>query len=180
MSKLLIDKEVIERATEFNRYFLSMNKVDVPQKITVDPAEWRALFGVICAAQTVQSEPKKRLIDWSQMPKGTMTNFGTLLSANEQYAETVSDSEYSNRRKLAALRLAEQPEFEYWAGGECPVPEGVVVEAVRRDGVKFQTAPTHPEAIAYDWQHDLGDQDIIAFRIIGLSDGWTDNPEDAA
>jgi hypothetical protein len=57
MSKLVIDKEMIKLATEFNRYFLSMNNVDVSQKITVDRDEWRALFGAICATQVEQSEP---------------------------------------------------------------------------------------------------------------------------
>jgi hypothetical protein len=127
------------------------------------------------------TKPKEKLIDWRKMPKGTMTNLGELrgVSFSFGYTDDMANDFARRSMPISQLRLAGQPNFTYWAGGECPVPKGVVVEAVRRDGVKFQTAPTHPEAVAYDWQHDLGDQDIIAYRIIGLADGWTDNPEEA-
>jgi hypothetical protein len=56
------------------------------------------------------------------------------------------------------------------------VPEGVVVEVVLRQW----NAPkeyTSPENVG--WSHDNFDGDIIAYRITGLADGWTDVPEEA-
>ncbi len=125
-------------------------------------------------------KPKKRLIDWSKMPRGTLTNKGVFWDTGEELhrAYTINATSFAYWG-LVDLRLKEQTEFTYWGGGECPVPDGVVIECVRRDGSVFKTAPTHPEAIAYDWQHDFGDQDIIGYRIIGLADGWTDDPEEA-
>ncbi len=127
-------------------------------------------------------KPKKRLIDWSKMPRGTMTNRGALLRSYALFAQTLAETSpfYVADVALNELRLKEQTEFTYWGGGECPVPDGVVVECICRSGIVWKTkAPAHPEAKAYVWQHDFGDQDIIAYRIIGLAEGWTDDPSEA-
>jgi hypothetical protein len=121
-------------------------------------------------------KPKKKLIDWSKMPRGTMTSFGELTGTCNGLAYVAPDYSVTDEFDFAKLRLAEQTQFTYWGGGKCPVPEGVVVEVVLRQW----NAPneyTSPENVG--WSHDNFDGDIIAYRIISLADGWTDNPGEA-
>jgi hypothetical protein len=130
-------------------------------------------------------KPKKKLIDWSKMPRGTMTNYGEIIGiahTNRRSRFIVLGSDkYSSQLMLdKELRLAEQTEFTYWGGGECPVPEGVIVEAVFRRGDSDEGS-----ALDFEWQHSPrsclnDDRDIIAYRITGLVNEWTDNLEDAA
>lgn len=42
---------------EFNRYFTSMNGVDVPQRVSVPRDEWRALHAAIKQTLAAQTEP---------------------------------------------------------------------------------------------------------------------------
>jgi hypothetical protein len=120
-------------------------------------------------------KPKKRLIDWSKMPRGAMTNYGMLWEATSpNVIWLIADKEdglYS--RSQHTLRLAEQTQFTYWGGGECPVPDGVVVEVTTRERVVYAR-----ESVNLIWRHDDDYlTDIIAYRITGLADGWTDDPE---
>jgi hypothetical protein len=121
-------------------------------------------------------KPKKRLIDWSTMPKGTMTNFGELRRHVKNQILFMTDAPNYCYKYSAdgEIRLAEQTKPTYWEGGECPVPEGVVVEVRFRDGDKEQDLPSN-----FRWDHIKSDGDIIGYRIIGLADGWTDNPAEA-
>lgn len=57
-----------------------------------------------------------------------------------------------------------------WQGGECPLPEGVLVKVwYRRMGFAHISSSDYID----DWRHD-GDYDtnIIAFEVIGLADGY--------
>ena len=122
-------------------------------------------------------QPKK-LIDWSKMPKGTMTSEGELLDIdNDGYPVIIKNKLRSFAYTQRSLRLAEQKEFTYWGGVECPVPEGVIVEVVYRDKSSDIRSSLH-----FDWGHDTSNLnylvEIIAYRIIGLAEGYTDNPED--
>jgi hypothetical protein len=128
-------------------------------------------------------KPKKKLIDWSKMPRGTMTNRGELIalhSDEESNVRAVRNNAWIHCSEHRSLRLAEQTEFTYWGGGECPVPEGVVVEVIWDDRTK-ERAVGKDEAIL-QWSHDTycaSNKIITAYRITGLADGWTDNPEEA-
>lgn len=56
-----------------------------------------------------------------------------------------------------------------WEGGECPVPEGTLIDVKHRDGHKQKGCPagyTHAEFMrhAIDWTHDDAPADIIAYR----------------
>jgi hypothetical protein len=128
-------------------------------------------------------KPKKRLIDWSKMPRGTMTNCGEFLGfssphpiSRKIYPQCLRASFDSSSYNMEQLRLAEQTQFTYWGGGECPVPEGVVVEAILRDGDKYKNPTSWRHAIINDEPH-CGD--VIAYRIIGLASDYTDNPSEA-
>jgi hypothetical protein len=122
-------------------------------------------------------QPKK-LIDLSKMPIGTMTNYGEIIDTNN--LPLTRQMGILNERLSVYwqyprdIRLAEQTEFTYWGGGDCPVPEGVMVEVVLRDQRKIITTSG-----SLYWEHSNEDrrrEHIIAYRIIGLADGYTDNP----
>ena len=49
-------RSAMKLATEFNRYFTSMNGVDVPERVSVPRDEWRALFEAL-AEQPAQRKP---------------------------------------------------------------------------------------------------------------------------
>lgn len=66
--------------------------------------------------------------------------------------------------KLAVA--AEQP-WNVWFGGECPLPEGVMVEYALRDATRNEC-----EAKNLDWSHTNSFYDIIAFRVAGLAEGY--------
>jgi hypothetical protein len=127
-------------------------------------------------------KPKKKLIDWEKMPKGTMTNFGELrgfahgAALIEDFRKLPSEFTRSSV-PIELLQLAEQTEFTYWGGGECPVPKGVDVECALRGKSTFR-ATMHSDK--FRWVHLDVDSDIIAYRITGLAEGWTDNPGEAA
>lgn len=55
-----------------------------------------------------------------------------------------------------------------WQGGECPLPDGLVFELILRDGTFGPGGP----ASTLTWEHHDESTDIIAFRIVGLSDGF--------
>lgn len=57
-----------------------------------------------------------------------------------------------------------------WQGGECPLPEGLLVKVwYRRMGFAHISSSDYID----DWRHD-GDYDtnIIAFEVLGLAEGW--------
>ena len=56
-------------------------------------------------------------------------------------------------------------EWIEWAGGDCPVPEGIEVD------VKFQNGEVCDNGMvpstSWDWAHgDCGGYDIVAYRIV--------------
>lgn len=51
-----------------------------------------------------------------------------------------------------------------WAGGDCPVPKGTMVEAVLRGGGGW-SHETHM-AEEWSWYHDESDCDITQFRVV--------------
>jgi len=130
------------------------------------------------SAKHPDNKPKKKLIDWSKMPRGTMTNHGELrhVSPAQAYLEKYEDGVFVRIGVgVSLLRLKEQTQFTYWGGGKCPVPEGVVVETVLADRTVCSDLPK------YHWlpQSSSTYKHVVGYRIIGLADGWTDVPENA-
>lgn len=61
-------------------------------------------------------------------------------------------------------------EFWYsWQGGECPLPEGLVIEIQTRNNGKYG-AKVKP--FNFRWNHDGSPSDVIAFKVIGLAEGY--------
>lgn len=118
-----------------------------------------------------------KVLDWSKIPTGTRVlawwdgpgdrkTACRLFAFSEQW-ERKFDCAVEVDVSVEICELAEQTEFTYWPGGECPLPDGVMVEVVYRDGEKdFGTAD-----LLY-WEHEFSFEDVIAYRILGLAEGW--------
>jgi hypothetical protein len=132
-------------------------------------------YQVIKTHKHPDNRPKKKLIDWGKMPIGAMTNRGELVDVLGVVTRNVLGSHNFHASSCSELRLVEQNDFTFWGGGECPVPDGVVVEAVYRGRAcdSFSGVKTR------NWWHTGQSVDIIGYRVTGLEEGWTDNPEEA-
>ena len=61
-----------------------------------------------------------------------------------------------------------------WTGGECPLPEGLKIEVLLRSGA---TGIKNVGSLNLQWEHYHCDlqtclTDIIAFKVLGVADGW--------
>lgn len=75
---------------------------------------------------------------------------------------------YLNLSKVKPVK-AKRPWIK-WEGGECPVPEGTLIDVKYRDGYKQKGCPagyTSDEFMrrAIEWTHDGVNGDIIAYRL---------------
>jgi hypothetical protein len=59
-----------------------------------------------------------------------------------------------------------------WQGGDCPLPEGFMVKVYPRIDNNHSSENLVNEAVKYDWGHVGQDGDIIAFKVLGLDDGY--------
>lgn len=122
-----------------------------------------------------------KTIDWSKLPEDTLveTTEGLryLRSSSEDdpscvfvYNHGATSQTAKGWWEVSKAKLVEQPEYTEWFGGECPVPEGVMVETVNRSGV-------HSIHNSQDirWKHSKKGHmyDIIAYRIIEVAEGYT-------
>ena len=136
-------------------------------------AKWSLTYPPEC----YEIEPDTKRIDWSKMPDDVMVNspswdvlyhvgggmFSDAPSATGRNPVLVSGVE-------SGIKLAPDQPWVVWFGGECPVPEGVMVEIVGRDGDIERSWSSS----GYRWSHDGNCGDIIAYRISGIADGWTE------
>ena len=60
-----------------------------------------------------------------------------------------------------------QDKWMSWQGGSKPVPDGLKVTVITRDGEQHLLHLTH-----LDWENRGWDNDIIAFKVLGVADGW--------
>ena len=123
-------------------------------------------------------EPK--LIDWSKLPVDTLieTNEG-LRYFKRAYGIEAIVPHYSGRTSLTAggsedgmcyaAKIIENNKFTVWQGGNNPVPEGVNVEVILRNGNRTDKQ----NSSSYFWGHEGVPGDIIAYRILGASDGYS-------
>ena len=60
-----------------------------------------------------------------------------------------------------------------WQGGECPLPEGLIIKTRLRCRGKSIKEFKHINTLRWHWDHpEWDDTDIIAFKVIGLAEGW--------
>lgn len=141
-------------------------------------------FGVHNTYTYKLKQPKLKLLDWTLVPIGTMTNMGEFrgyysgFSNERRFVTELRSSKIGNQHhhEINDLRLApasEQPWIN-WRGGECPVPEGVIVEVTLRDGDQLTRLSSD-----YHWAYgcsQMRSRNIIEYRVTGLTDGYTDDP----
>lgn len=125
-------------------------------------------------------KPKaKKLISWAGMPVGVMTDKGSLVSGDGNQCETLrinpntGDAEivWSSPANLRPAPADQQPWLN-WRGGECPVPEGLMVEVTTRNGNTLGRLGVSPYM---RWGHVKIDSatDIIEYRVVGIESGYT-------
>lgn len=132
-----------------------------------------------CSEYRIKPEaPKehKRYIDWSKMPRGTMTNIGEI-AFHVHRGALVIQPDVTSYASYHNLRLIEQPNFQYWGGGECPVPDGILVKIIMRDGKRAICDAGEVRWNNHGVDGNLHGGDIVAYRIIGLAGGWSDHEE---
>ena len=107
-----------------------------------------------------------KVVKWEDMPDGTrwVDGMGELRLLDNSICGC-RISELDNEESPKLVESAPIP----WFGGECPVPEGVMVNAWSRDGYKTDSAKS---AGVYRWSHHGDVSDIIAYQIVGLADDY--------
>ncbi|MHB8915370.1 MAG: hypothetical protein ACYC4K_06110 [Thiobacillus sp.] len=139
------------------------------------------------AALVERNKPKVRGIDWSKMPNDTRVIYtrsnGEKSSAYIYNGGVTINPGWEGNDIFSItdgikLKLCIDQPWIVWFGGECPVPEGVIVEMVLRSAEIMEG-----EANFFAWDHDAipGEEeqpqqegDIIAYRITGIADGWAE------
>lgn len=134
--------------------------------------------------QYVPAKPILRLIDMAKLPHRTRVKCGQSTYDIDRTRASASPTSLCTLQGFVypfnALRIAEQREFIYWDGGDCPLPEGLHVEVVRRTGNKHRVNTSTPDSVL-EWNHtsDVPQFHVIAYRILGVAPGYTDNPDEA-
>lgn len=128
-------------------------------------------------------------ISWKDVPVGVMLRVKTIGAIVEfRSFNRLTDGirtesidghgrSMTNERTSEAFELApaDQQDYLNWRGGECPVPEGVMVEVTQRNGNKHIA-----EGVTFEhWKHRTPDdefnfpRDIIEYRIAGIAKGYS-------
>lgn len=106
---------------------------------------------------------EEKILDWNQMADGVLVRL-------KDWPKS-SPSELYLKQHHSVLKEMLRFDTEHrnaWSGGECPLPEGVLVRLQLRGSI-----PTpDPEAKDCRWRHNGGSDDIIAYRVIGLAPGY--------
>ena len=170
-------KAVIEKLKEALALLEGDNAIVAGYKIP-SPGIRTTFGGATMSTETV--EPKR--IDWSKMPRGTLVEYNGkayfyCFSISETLA--LSSVKYADNRHYQtdcdapskAVKII-QGDWQVWTGGECPVPEGVMVSVLfRKSRSMDEVEKRYGTDLLWCWDGNRGD--IIAYRIEGLADGWS-------
>jgi hypothetical protein len=144
------------------------------EEFEIQPSPFGDAYSVI---KPVKKEPRR--IDWSKVnldvvpvrvwdSKGGNSDVCYLKAVDfcESYPFILDDNCYCRASLITGKRIS-------WGGGNCPLPEGVIVRAVMRDTGSFGCKD---EARNFRWAHGgaRADGDIIAFEITGIAEGWVE------
>jgi hypothetical protein len=116
------------------------------------------------------AKPALKLIDWTKVPVGCQTSQGELMDYAEPWA-WVNNTKNSILLVAAVnLRLREQTTFTHLpTDTPPPVVDGLVFE--------YEVVSTNECRYTYTDLKNKVYRDCIAYRVIGLAPGYTDNPE---
>lgn len=124
-------------------------------------------------------KPKLKLVDMSKLPVGAAVMWDSnkaVVIGQCHEGLYVFNGGIGSWQMTKELRIAEQTEFTYWGGGERPMPDGLMVECVTVDYFECGSV-TFAEARCVIHSSNFNDlKNIIAYRILGLAEGWTDDP----
>jgi hypothetical protein len=115
-------------------------------------------------------KPKLKLIDWSSVPVGTLTNFGVVVVRSEQKLYTVATNgrclpvNYDSTQQHRLLPATKWTALE--DDQEPPVVEGLVIEYRYHNRAMDSSAVSRHSAMPR----------INAYRVISLAEGYTDDP----
>ena len=126
--------------------------------------------------------PRVKKIDWSKVAVDTpvlcrdrgyedLTKRYYSGNPGSIYGDGATSRTLGYETSFVEIQLDFDAPLQYWPGGEtAPLPEGVIVEVVFRDGTKFSGTVGQD----LDWRHGLigKSSDIIAYRAVGLAQGW--------
>jgi hypothetical protein len=126
-------------------------------------------------------KPKPKLIDMSLLPLGCQVGVNDKANVQLMHAFAAGNAWVWNAegstvwRDISELRIAENKEFTFYdcKVGKCPVPEGCNLEVIYRDATKGIGS-----TLQLYWKEARTDTacEIIAYRIISVAEGYTDNP----
>lgn len=126
-----------------------------------------------------------KLINWSKMPRGTMTNYGEFLNVMGDQANVLTTIVSNTRPHVwtfeqSKLRIAPQTRWTHHDDRRCPVPCGLDFYVLRRDGRMLSARELN--ASNHSWTHSLHMDskmfEITAYKIthVNRESGWTDDP----
>lgn len=68
-------------------------------------------------------------------------------------------------------RVRQTPHIHFWdGGGKCPLPEGLKVNLIFRHGDNLRLPAI--DYMSARWTHEFTIDDIIAFEVLGVAEGW--------
>jgi len=60
----------------------------------------------------------------------------------------------------------------YWEGGNCPLPEGLIIQVRTRDDWLSNPTSEYADKNQWNWDNHHLDTDIIAFQVISPANDW--------
>ena len=123
-----------------------------------------------------EPKPKKKIIDLSKMVGSDidMEFWDTLPSIYVGKLEKILDlspKQYCRKNGINFDNCrVRQDHWHSWQGGECPLPEGLKGEIKNREGsIQSYTFSAIPDK---RWLSDGANNNIIAFKVLGVAGGW--------
>lgn len=121
--------------------------------------------------ELVKLKPKLKLVDMSKLPTSLLTLSGTKIS---YFGNTFLVDTKGNVVAALPTRIKLDAGWQYWEGGECPMPHGVLFSISYRKGGTFSQGSS-PLLKRMHWEHSGNNSDIIAYKITGIEEGYTDD-----
>lgn len=137
--------------------------------------EWRtgggALNPISCEDWEWRIKPAKKAVDLSVLIKsGIDCEFWSgNKSKNIHKLMCISNKDYKAKgRKYYNKCRPRMDNWHSWQGGDCPLPEGFIIDVTTRDNRILKGK----EVQDLRWGFKKLEGDIIAFKVIGLAEGW--------